>query len=197
MTQLAPQHVIFLLPWLAYIFYKLCSFSIIGRALNIIFLFGSLYAGFLHQTMDFVDWEKIQVSLKSNNTTIITDAPGSLEIFLDNKDILWFGYEELVNANISQNDTIAIILTNWKFYQEIVPLQFWHNPKGSQFEYNKLSELFLSINNSGFRLLDGYSFFPIHAYTFVRDTLAVQEFPWLFDIKYRGVYHNTDENRNN
>ena len=37
MTQLAPQHLIFLFPWLAFIFYQLWNSSTIGRGLNIIF----------------------------------------------------------------------------------------------------------------------------------------------------------------
>ena len=98
-----------------------------GRVLNIILFSGLLYAGYLHQAMDFVDWGEIQSTLKSNNTPIITDAPGSFNIFLDNKDVLWFEDEKLINEKINRNDTVAIILTNWKYYQEIEPLQFWHS----------------------------------------------------------------------
>lgn len=187
MTQLAPQHVIFLFPWLAYIFFELWNFSVMGRVLNIILFSGLLYAGYLHQAMDFVDWGEIESTLKSNNTPIITDAPGSFNIFLDNKDVLWFEDEKLINEIINRNDTVAIILTNWKNYQEIEPLQFWHNPKGTKSEYNKLLHLFLLINNSGFGLMDGYTFFPIQTFTFVRNSKNKSNIPYPYDMKYRDL----------
>ena len=137
--------------------------------------------------MEFVDWEKIQESIKSLDTPIVTDSPRDCKFFLDNSDITWFGYKEIVDNKIDINDTVAVIMTNWKYYQIIDSLQFWHNPQGSVSEYEFLSEILLSMKNSGFTLMDAYSFFPIHAYIFVRDSTKMQKIPWYFDIKYRDL----------
>jgi len=187
MPQIAPQHLIFLLPWLAYIFFYLWNISMLGKGLNIIFFSGLLYAGYLHQEMEFVDWGKIQETIKSENTPIITDATGSFDIYLQNNEVIWFRDTESVKKIIDQKDTIAILVTNWKYYQEIAPLQFWHNPDGTEMEYNTISLILLSLMNSGYSLFEGYSFFPYHSYTFAKNKTETQKIPWLYDLKYRDL----------
>ena len=185
--QLVPQHVTFLLPWMAYIFFELWRSYPLGRVINIIFFGGLLYAGYLHQKMEFVDWEKIQEEFKSNNTTIISDNIRDAEFHLKNKEVIWYAKENLVKEKIVQSDTLTILLSNWKIYQDIKPKQFWHNPNGTRREYYNLSEMLLSLRNAGYSLLDGYSFFPYHSYTFVKNKTNPQKIPWLYDLKYRDL----------
>ena len=185
--QLVPQHVTFLLPWMAYIFFELWMSYPLGRVINIIFFVGLLYAGYLHQKSEFVDWEKIQETFKSNNTPIISDNIRDAEFYLKNKEVIWYAKENLMKEKIVQSDTLTILLSNWKIYQEIKPRQFWHNPNGTRTEYYNLSEILLSLRNAGYSLLDGYSFFPYHSYTFVKNKTNTQKIPWLYDLKYRDL----------
>jgi len=137
--------------------------------------------------MKFVNWHDIKKVVGSTNTTVITDATGTCDYFLENKDLVWFKNEKEVLEKIMIKDTISVIMGNWKYYQVIDSMQFWHNPEGSKAEYQVLDNLFKSLKESGFYLHNGYSFFPFHSYTFVRDPSLAQQLPWFFDIKYRDL----------
>ena len=137
--------------------------------------------------MDVDDWEEIKQTIISKQTPIISDAPKSFEIFLDNEKVAWFRDTEYVGKIIDEYDTLAIIMTNWKNYQEIQPMQFWHNPDGTEMEYNTISLILFSLMNSGYSLFEGYSFFPYHSYTFAKNKTESQKIPWLYDLKYRDL----------
>jgi len=190
LPQLTPQHVTFLLPWMAFIFFKLWKSFPLGRAINIIFYSGLLYAGYLHQKMEFVDWGKIQETFNGNNTPIIADNIVDSEFFLKNlknNEIIWYADENSVKEKIDLSDTLTILLSNWKIYQELKPMQFWHNPHGTKLEHNAIAKISLLLKNSGYSLSDGYSFFPYHSYTFVKGKTKLQKIPWFYDLKYRDL----------
>ena len=183
MTQLAPQHVIFLFPWVAFIFFQLWCFTKIGKIINILIVSGFLYAGYLNQTREYIDWEKIQNIIISNKIPIISDAPATCEFFLKN-EITWFQYTEKVENIINTSDTISLTMTNWKNYQIIDSLQFWHNPKGTKQEYQSIKGIIKLLKKNKFSLINGYSFFPIHSYTFARNNDGEWAEPWFYDLKY-------------
>ena len=68
---------------------------------------------------------------------VISDAAKTCEFFLNNS-VTWFQYTERVENIINTSDTISLTMTNWKNYQIIDSLQFWHNPKGSKQEYQSI-----------------------------------------------------------
>ena len=183
MTQLAPHHVTFLFPWIAYIFYQLWSFSVIGRGLNLILFCGLIYASYLHQTIDYVDWNKIQKVVGEEEVPVISDNAKTCEFFLNNS-VTWFQYTERVENIINTCDTISLTMTNWKNYQIIDSLQFWHNPKGSKQEYQSIKGIIKLLKNNKFSLINGYSFFPIHSFTFARNNEGDWAEPWFYDLKY-------------
>ena len=188
--QIAPHHITFLLPWMAYIFFHLWTLPKIGRLINIIFFSGLLYAGYIHQKTEFGDWNRIKETFVSKKTTIITDNIRDSEFFLKNQknnEIIWYADNKSVKEKIDRSDTLTILLSNWKIYQEIQPLQFWHNPYGTKTENYTLSKILLSLKDAGFSLLDGYSFFPYHSYTFVKNKTNPQKIPWLYDLNYRDL----------
>jgi len=183
MTQLAPQHVIFLFPWVAFIFFQLWCFTKIGKIINILIVSGFLYAGYLNQTREYIDWEKIQNTIISNKIPIISDAPATCDFFLKN-EVTWFQYTERVENIINTSDTISLTMTNWKNYQIIDSLQFWHNPKGSKQEYQSIKGIIKLLRKNKFGLINGYTFFPIHSYTFARNNEDEWAEPWFYDLKY-------------
>jgi len=184
--QLVPQHVIFVLPWIAYIFFILWKFHHFGLIINAILFCGFIYAGILHQKMEFVDWAKIEKVINPSHT-IITDNKLDTEFFLKNKEFVPYTSSELVNDIIKSNDTLSIIFSNWKIYQDIQPMQFWHNPNGTNLEFNAISSILSSLADSSFSLYDGYSFFPYHVYTFVKNKKQTTQNLWLYDLKYRDL----------
>tara|TARA_B100000315_G_C14491039_1_gene547591 strand:+ start:228 stop:1160 length:933 start_codon:yes stop_codon:yes gene_type:complete len=175
---------------MAYIFFHLWTLPKIGRLINIIFFSGLLYAGYIHQKTEFGDWNRIKETFVSKKTTIITDNIRDSEFFLKNQknnEIIWYADNKSVKEKIDRSDTLTILLSNWKIYQEIQPLQFWHNPYGTKTENYTLSKILLSLKDAGFSLLDGYSFFPYHSYTFVKNKTGPQKIPWLYDLNYRDL----------
>ncbi len=183
MTQLAPQHVIFLFPWVAFIFFQLWCYTKIGKIINILILSGFLYAGYLNQTREYIDWKIIQNTISSTKIPIISDAPATCDFFLKN-EVTWFQYTERVENIINTSDTISLTMTNWKNYQIIDSLQFWHNPKGSEQEYQSIKGIIKLLKKNKFSLINGYSFFPIHSYTFARNNKVEWTEPWFYDLKY-------------
>jgi hypothetical protein len=154
-----------------------------GKIINILIVSGFLYAGYLDQTRDYIDWEKIQNTIISNKIPIISDAQGTCEFFLNN-EVTWFQNTEKVENIINTNDTISLTMTNWKNYQIIDSLQFWHNPNGSKQEYQRIKEIIKLLEKNKFSLINGYSFFPIHSYTFARNNEVEWAEPWFYDLKY-------------
>ena len=186
MTQISPQHIIFLFPWLGIIMYEIWKKLFFGKIISILFFSGLIYASILQQKLEFVDWNKIQNVIGSEKTAVISDAPGTCEFFLQNK-VTWFQYTEKIENIINASDTISLTMTNWKNYQIIDSLQFWHNPKGSKDEYQSIKGIIKMLENNKFSLINGYSFFPIHSYTFAKDSDGATLEPWFFDIKYRDL----------
>ena len=183
MTQLAPQHVIFLFPWLGIIMYQLWIKSAIGKIITSIFFSGLIYANIMQQQLEFVDWNKIQKVVGEEEVPVISDAAKTCEFFLNNS-VTWFQYTERVENIINTSDTISLTMTNWKNYQIIDSLQFWHNPKGSKQEYQSIKGIIKLLKKNKFSLINGYSFFPIHSYTFARNNEGEWAEPWFYDLKY-------------
>jgi len=183
MTQLAPQHVIFLFPWVAFIFFQLWCFTKIGKIINILIVSGLLYAGYLNQTREYIDWEKIQKVVGDEEVPVISDAAKTCEFFLNNS-ITWFQSTERVENIINTSDMISLTMTNWKNYQIIDSLQFWHNPNGSEQEYQSIKGIIKMLKKNKFSLINGYSFFPIHSFTFARNNGGEWVEPWFYDLKY-------------
>jgi len=186
MTQISPQHIIFLFPWLGIIIFQLWIKSIVGKYITILFLTGLLFANIIQQNLKFVDWTQIQQVVGSENVPVISDAQGTCNFFLNNS-ITWFQDKEKIEYIISNHDTISLTMTNWKYYQVIDSLQFWHNPKGSKFEYQYINGILEKLKNNNFDLINGYSFFPIHSYTFARNLNHQKIEPWFYDIKYQDL----------
>mgnify|MGYP003999261399 CR=1 FL=1 len=186
MTQISPQHIIFLFPWLGIIVYQLLNKSIVGKSITILFFTGLLYGSIIQQKLEFVDWTQIQQVVGSENVPVISDAPGTCEFFLKNKGT-WFQYIDKVENIITAHDTISLTMTNWKYYQIIDSLQFWHNPKGSKDEYQSKKRILKLLKNNNFSLINGYSFFPIHSYTFAKNQNIRNLEPWFYDLKYQDL----------
>ena len=163
--------------------YEIWKKLFFGKIISILFFSGLIYASILQQKLEFVDWNKIQNVIGSEKTAVISDAPGTCEFFLQNK-VTWFQYTERVENIISTSDTISLTMTNWKNYQIIDSLQFWHNPKGSKDEYQSIKGIIKMLENNKFSLINGYSFFPIHSYTFARNNEGEWAEPWFYDLKY-------------
>ena len=183
MTQIAPQHIIFLFSWLGIIMYQLWIKSAIGKIITFIFFSGLIYANIMQQQLEFVDWNKIQKVVGDEKVPVISDAAKTCEFFLNNS-ATWFQYTERVENIISTSDTISLTMTNWKNYQIIDSLQFWHNPNGSEQEYQSIKGIIKMLKNNKFSLINGYSFFPIHSYTFARNNEGEWAEPWFYDLKY-------------
>ena len=186
MTQISPQHIIFLFPWLGIIMYQLWKKSYFGKTVASLFFIGLIYSNIIQQKLEFVDWTQIQQVVESENTPVISDAPKTCEFFLNNS-ITWFQDLEKMEKIISTHDTISLTMTNWKFYQVIDPLQFWHNPAGSKDEYQYIIEILKLLENNHFNPINGYSFFPIHSYTFARNQNNRKFEPWFYDLKYQDL----------
>ena len=43
------------------------------------------------------------------------------------------------------------------------------------------------MKKNNFCLIDGYSFFPTHSYTFVQNNELEWREPWFYDLKYRDL----------
>jgi len=183
MTQLAPQHVIFLFPWLGIIMYQLWIKSAIGKIITLIFFSGLIYANIMQQQLEFVNWNQIQKVVGKEEVPVISDAPTACEFFLKN-EVTWFQYTEKVEKIINTSDTVSLTMTNWKNYQIIDSLQFWHNPKGSKEEYQSIKGIIKLLKKNNYSLINGYSFFPIHSYTFSRNNEVEWAEPWFYDLKY-------------
>jgi hypothetical protein len=183
MTQISPQHIIFLFPWLGIIMYQLWLKSAIGKIITFIFFSGLIYANIMQQQLEFVDWNKIQKVVGDEKVPVISDAAKTCEFFLNNS-ATWFQYTERVENIINTSDTISLTMTNWKNYQIIDSLQFWHNPNGSEQEYQSIKGIIKMLKNNKFSLINGYSFFPIHSYTFARNNEGEWAEPWFYDLKY-------------
>jgi hypothetical protein len=183
MTQIAPQHIIFLFPWLGIIMYQLWIKSVIGKIITFIFFSGLIYANILQQQLEFVDWNQIQKVVGEEKVPVISDAAKTCEFFLNNS-ATWFQYTERVQNIINTSDTISLTMTNWKNYQIIDSLQFWHNPKGSKQEYQSIKKIIKLLRKNKFGLINGYTFFPIHSYTFARNKEVEWTEPWFYDLKY-------------
>ena len=183
MTQIAPQHIIFLFPWLGIIMYQLWIKSAIGKIITFIFFSGLIYANIMQQQLEFVDWNQIQKVVGDEEVPVISDAAKTCEFFLNNS-VTWFQYTERVENIINTSDTISLTMTNWKNYQIIDSLQFWHNPKGSKQEYQSIKGIIKLLKKNKFSLINGYTFFPIHSYTFARNNEDEWAEPWFYDLKY-------------
>ena len=197
MTQIAPQHVLFLFPWIVFGFYYLFMESRIGIFTSIILWSGTIYASYLGQTMDFIDYDKIIDRLPSNKIPIISDAPAHFEFFIESNDIVWFRDDQKVKQVINSNETIGVLIGNWKLYSKLNPLQFWHNPLGTELEYNSLNNLLDSLRLKEFSLYDSYSFFPVQFYLFEKNESLSSAIPWFYDMKYKDLrlplYINDDK----
>ncbi|RPH04818.1 MAG: hypothetical protein CBC06_006150 [bacterium TMED46] len=197
MTQIAPQHVLFLFPWIVFGFYYLFIKSKIGIIASIILWSGTIYASYLSQTMDFIDYDKIVDRVPSDEIPIISDAPAQFEFFIESNDIVWFRDDQKVKQVLNNNGTIGILIGNWKLYSKLEPLQFWHNPLGTELVYNSLNRLLDSLRLKQFSLYDSYSFFPVQFYLFKKNESLFNAIPWFYDMKYKDLilplYINDDK----
>jgi hypothetical protein len=186
MTQISPQHIIFFFPWFGIILYQIWKKSTIGKYITLIIFSGFIYASYIQQKLEFVDWNQIQKVVGNEEVPVISDATKTCEFFLTNS-ATWFQYTEKVENIINTSDTISLTMTNWKNYQIIDSLQFWHNPKGSEQEYQSITGIIQLLKNNKFSLINGYSFFPVHSYTFARNDEVEWIEPWFYDLKYEDL----------
>jgi len=197
MTQIAPQHVLFLFPWVVFVFYYLYLKSKLGIITSIILWVGTIYASYLSQTMDFIDYDNITDRIPSDKIPIISDAPVHFKFFIESNDIVWFREQQKLKQILNNNETIGLLIGNWKLYDKLNPLQFWHNPLGTELEYNSLNKILDSLRLKGFTLYDSYSFFPVQFYLFEKKESLSNAIPWFYDLKYKDLrlplYINNDK----
>ncbi len=187
MTQIAPQHVLFLFPWVIFIFYYVLIKSESRFTIGAFLCFGTIYASYSHQNMNFVDYSKIVKKLPSHQIPIISDAPKQFKFFIESNDMVWFRDKQKLVSTINNNEIIGLMIGNWKLYEKLDSLQFWHNPMGTATEFNSLNQLLDSLRIKGFSLFDSYSFFPVQFYLFKKGKSYTNSIPWFYDIKYKDL----------
>lgn len=187
MTQIAPHHILFVFPWLVFILYYILSKSKSRITISTFLCFGTIYASYHHHDMDFIDYGEILDKLPSHQVPVISDAPQQFNFFIESNDFIWFRDRQKLISTLNNNETIALMIGNWKFYEKLDSLQFWHNPMGTSTEFNSLNQILDSLRLKGFSLYDSYSFFPVQFYLFKKEISYVNSIPWFYDIKYKDL----------
>ena len=186
MTQIAPHHILFLFPWLVFIFYYIAFKSKSRNSIITFLCFGTIYASYSHNNVDFINYGNILDKLPSSEVPVISDAPKQFNFFIESNDFIWYKEKQKLISTLNNNETIALMIGNWKLYQNLDSLQFWHNPKGTTTEFNSLNQILDSLRFKGFSLFDSYSFFPVQFYLFKKET-SINTIPWFYDIKYKDL----------
>ena len=110
----------------------------------------------------------------------------TIQFFIESNDFIWYREKQKLISTLNNNETIALMIGNWKLYQNLDSLQFWHNPKGTTTEFNSLNQILDSLRFKGFSLFDSYSFFPVQFYLLKKETSS-NSIPWFYDIKYKDL----------
>ena len=66
MTQIAPHHILFLFPWLVFIFYYIAFKSKSRNSIITFLCFGTIYASYSHHNVDFINYGNILDKLPSS-----------------------------------------------------------------------------------------------------------------------------------
>ncbi len=187
MPQVSPHHVIFVFPWLFFIFFIPLLGTKFGFFINLIFFYGNVYANYLNMKTEFIDYNYINEKIPSSDVPIISDAPKNYNFFINDNNFIWYGNSQEIIQSLDNEESIGLLIGNWKVYNTLKPLQFWHNPSGSENELNKLNSILINLNNQSFHLVDSYSFFPVQFYLFNKKKIRSKSNLWFYDMKYRDL----------
>ncbi len=185
MTQAEPQHVLFFLPWLIFLFHQILDYHY-GKIMLYIISGSILYSNYLQTSKIYPDWKNVEQMIESNNT-VITDVPGNVEFHLATDSIIWFMDQGKVNRALDNQDTLIIITENYANYQILRLDQKWNSAKGTFNEVKMLNYLYDELQKRNFILIKAYSKFPLHSMLFVRNDSLISSKPILLDIKYQDI----------